>query len=307
MKKMAEQNSKHKQEDNRKKLEIAKLQKEHRKQENNLRTLKAKMEAKEQILKRKTEEVTSLRRSQRSTQSKKLYFQPKDAIQSWNKLSKALDRAAKNRHILLQFEQELERLMNERDSLTQTLTNLKNMNNCTNYELEVEEDSIQSNLNYVQESIRNIQDTIMEFEDSKDLEVSNDANSQTIVNNIKCLDEAKYILQRMSTFVIKLTCNLIGIENRLYDHITLYQESQQENLIQRQLLQHFLAQNSSEKITDLFDSITATVSMASNNDLIGSQRSLKSNETYDIPLLDDFVSSSDHAIGVPSTALINEM
>lgn len=305
---MTEQNSKHRQEENRNRLEIAKLQKEHRKQESNLKTLKAKMEVQDQILKRKTEEVTSLRRSQRSSQNRKndkVYFDPKVAIQRYNKLSKALDRAANNRHILLQFEQELERLITERDSLTQAMINLKNMNNSVNNEFDIEEDSIQANLNYVEESIQNIQHTIMEFEDPKDLEVNNDLNSQCIINSIKSLDEAKYILKRMAALIIQLSCNSILTENRLYDHITLYQESQQENLIQRQLLQHFLGQNSSEKINDLFDSITATVSKNSDNDFIGSQKSLKSNETYDIPQYNEFVSSNHHS--ELATTLCNDM
>ncbi|KAM7362467.1 kinesin-like protein 31E isoform 1-T4 [Cochliomyia hominivorax] len=302
MKTIAEQSNRHRLEDNRKKREIAQLQKEQRKQENTVKTLKAKMEAKDQILKRKTEEVTSLRRSQRSIRSSlrsqksdKELFDPHSAVENWNNLVKALDKAARNRHMLLQFEQELERLINERNSLTQTLADIKDTVVLReNHELDNEEDSIRSNLNYVQESIKNIQQTIMELDDSKEVEINNISSIQNLINNIKNLEEAKYLLQRLSSYSIKLSCSLVIMEGRLSEHVALLQDAQQENFIQQQLLQHFLAQNSSEKMTDLFESITASVSKHSKNNMSDSLVSLKSNETYDIPLTESTLMNSSH-------------
>ncbi|XP_037825943.1 kinesin-like protein KIF21A, partial [Lucilia sericata] len=309
IKTIAEQSNRHKLEENRKKREIAQLQKEHRKQENAVRSLKAKMEAKDQILKRKTEEVSSLRRSQRSIQSSfrmnkkdKELFDAHNALQNWSNLSRALDKAARNRHMLLQFEQELERLINERNTLTQTLSNISQNN-----ELENEVDSVQSNLNYIQECIKTIQQTIMELEDNKDVENYNFNNIKMIITNIKNIEEAKYLLHRLATYAIKLSCSIVIIESKLSEHITLLQDAQQENFIQQQLLQHFLAQSSSEKITDLFESITASVSKLSTNNLSDSQRSLKSNETYDIPLTDSTLIINDDIAGSSSSPILNEI
>lgn len=314
MKTIAEQSNRHRLEETRKRREIARLQKEQRKQENTVRSLKAKMEAKDQILKRKTEEVSSLRRSQRSISSsfrqkmqEKGLFDAHSALENWNSLSKALDKAARNRHMLFQFEQELERLMEERNSLKQTLSNLKHDNIKQNNELENEEDSIQSNLNYIQDSIKNIQQTIMELDDTKDVENNTYNNIQMIINNIKNIEEAKYLLQRLSTYAIKLSCNLVILECRISEHVTLLQDSQQENFIQQQLLQHFLAQNSSEKITDLFESITENLSKLSNNNLSDSQRSLKSNETYDIPIMDSTLATSDDPTCSASAPILSEI
>ncbi|XP_046812560.1 kinesin-like protein KIF21B isoform X3 [Lucilia cuprina] len=306
---IAEQSNRHKLEENLKKREIAQLQKEYRKQENAVRSLKAKMEAKDQILKRRTEEVSSLRRSQRSIQSSfrmnkkdKELFDAHNALQIWSNLSRALDKAARNQHMLLQFEQELERLINERNSLTQTLSNIRQNNGLDN-----EVDSVQSNLNYIQESIKTIQQTIMELEDTKDVENYNFNNIKMIITNIKNVEEAKYLLHRLSTYVIKLSCSIVITESKLSEHITLLQDAQQENFIQQQLLQHFLAQSSSEKITDLFESITASVSKLSTNNLSESQISLKSNETYDIPLNDRTLIINDDKAGSSSTPILNEM
>ncbi|XP_065358504.1 kinesin-like protein KIF21A [Calliphora vicina] len=314
MKTMAEQSNRHKLEENKKKREIAQLQKEHRQQENAVRSLKAKMEAKDQILKRKTEEVSSLRRSQRSIQSSfrlkkknQEQFDAHSALQSWNNLSRALDKAARNRHMLLQFEQELERLIDERNSLTQTLSNLKSITIGENNDLENEEDSVQSNLNYIQESMKNIQQTIMELDETKDVENYNSNNMQIIITNIKNIEEAKYLLQRLTTYALKLSCSLVIMEGRLTEHVTLLQDSQQENFIQQQLLQHFLAQSSSEKITDLFESITASVSKLSNTNLSDSQRSVKSNETYDIPLTSSTLITADDIACSTSTPILNEI
>lgn len=306
MKTIAEQSNRHKIEDTRKIREIAQLRKDQRRQENTVRTLKSKIETKDQILKRKTEEVSSLRRSYRSIRSSgrlkvddKVLFDAHSALKIWNNISRALERAASNRQVVLQFEHELDRLINERDSLIRTLANINTFTASQNNDLESEEDSIRSNLNYVQESIKNVQQTIMEFEDTKELQNSKINNIQTSINNIKNLEEAKYLLQKMTAYTLKLSCNLVITESRLSEHATLLQESQQESIIQQQLLQHFLSQNNSEKITDLFESLSTSVSNFANNHLSESQVSLKSNETYDIPISDgnifaDTTCSSPH-------------
>lgn len=62
---MKEAHQKHKEEESRRVREIAQLRKESRKNANTIRSLQADRLAKEQVLKRKTEEVTALRREQR--------------------------------------------------------------------------------------------------------------------------------------------------------------------------------------------------------------------------------------------------
>ena len=63
MKKITEENNRHKEMENQKTREIALLRKEARKQVNMIRSLQAQGAAKDQVLKRKTEEVRGLKLS----------------------------------------------------------------------------------------------------------------------------------------------------------------------------------------------------------------------------------------------------
>lgn len=71
MRKMTEENNRHKEAETRKVREISQLRKEARKQLNTIKSLQAQTAAKDQVLKRRTEQVTALRKGQRSNLSVK--------------------------------------------------------------------------------------------------------------------------------------------------------------------------------------------------------------------------------------------
>lgn len=309
MKKLAEQSNKYKKEDTKKLREIAQLRKEQRKQENTVRSLQAKVQAKEEILKRKNQEVFNLRRSQRSLRRRAVLpqtpatgnasvglekreinesFDVGSARKRWCDVWHAIERTASKRQMIFQFENELDRLINERSNLTHYLQ--IQLDRSQNSDFDNEEDLIRSNLEYVQQSIDDAQRMLMEMEEDNHKIMSDNkdepeiANAQTLIGNIQNTDEAKYILDHLARHAVELSCKMANVENRLAEHITRLQESQQECFVQQQLLQHFIKQNGSEKTaTDLFESLCLNVSEISEKcDLSDSQHSFKSNETYNI-------------------------
>ncbi|EDW12322.2 kinesin-like protein KIF21A isoform X1 [Drosophila mojavensis] len=293
MKKISEQTSRHREENTRKTQEIAQLRKEQRRQKNAVMTLQAKMNAKEQILKRKTEEVSALRRSQRSgnvhqranRQTASKIEQARALHHRWETLSRSVVHSARNKQLISQLETELERLVNEREQLCRELKAIQDPQHIDKAsEYSNEEDNLKTNISYIQENIEHIQKAIMEFEDVKDPANSDSNKIQHILDTISSIEEAKYLLQKLSDNAIFITCNSSMIESRLQEHEALLKEAQHESSIQQQLLQYFLSNNTNVQISDLFESMNIDDKLQlSNLNRSCSQHSLISNGTYDIP------------------------
>ncbi|XP_055382078.1 kinesin-like protein KIF21A isoform X2 [Condylostylus longicornis] len=288
IRKMNEETNRHKEEETRKSREIAQLRKESRKQQNTMKSLQAQVAAKDQILKRKTEQVTALQRRQKGGLSMKAsgrvppkseskIFNPRQARLKWENLQRTINRTARSKEVLVQLERELERLINERESLSHELANIRSRQRVhKSAELANEEDTLKANLNYVQENISHVQQSIMDCGEGKETE--NDVQTlQTIIGNIRSVDEAKFILERLTEIAIGQTCDTALTQSKLLEKEALLKEVQAESGIQHQLLQHFLIQNPTVQITDLFDTLNIK------NDFGGSNNTLNSNSTYDIP------------------------
>ncbi|KAM8715426.1 hypothetical protein ACLKA7_002474 [Drosophila subpalustris] len=292
MKKISEQCNRHKEENTRKTREIAQLRKEQRRQKNAVLTLQAKMNAKEQILKRKSEEVSALRKSQRGLTFQRMGRQAVSKIDQnrsphhrWETLSRTILHSARNKQLITQLETELERLVKEREELCRELTRIQDPENLEKAsEYSNEEDNLKTNIGYLQENIEHVQKAIMEFEDVKDPVHSDTSKIQGIFDKINTIEEAKYLLQKLSENAIYMTCNSSMIESRMQEHEALLKEAQHESSIQQQLLQYFLSNNTNVQISDLFDSLKLDDKLNINNlNRSWSQKSLISNGTYDIP------------------------
>lgn len=292
MKKISEQTNRHKEENTRKTREIAQLRKEQRRQKNAVLTLQAKMNAKEQVLKRKSEEVTALRKSQRglvfqnkARQAVLKLEQSRSPHHRWETLSRTILHSARNKQLLTQLETELERLVKEREELGRELKRIEDPQRVDKgSEYSNEEDNLKTNIGYLQENIEHVQKAIMEFEDVKDPGHNDNSKILRIFDSINTIEEAKYLLQKLSENAIYMTCNSSMIESRMQEHEALLKEAQHESSIQQQLLQYFLSNNSNVQISDLFDSLNLDDKLDLNNfNRSLSQKSLVSNGTYDIP------------------------
>lgn len=258
MRKMTDDNTRHKEEDAKRMREIAQLRKEARKQSNMIKSLQGSVAVKDQVLKRKTEEVSALRKTQKNSLSTKAQgrvaastrkekenaaYHPRQARIKWDSLQRTIGKSARSKQAVIELERELERLLQERDQLSKDLAGVKRRQKFQDTpELASEEDSIQANLNYIQENIEQVQNSIMELEEGKE-SAHEQLALQNILESLRSVDEAKFLIEKLCTNSIIQACDVGLAHTRLKEKETLLTEVQQDSSIQQQLLQHVLARN----------------------------------------------------------------
>lgn len=233
IKKMNEQMSKHKEEESRKAREIAQLRKEQRKQSNAIKSLQTQSAAKDQVLKRRIEEVAALKRDRKTNLSAKaagkvakknnlnVIYNPKQARVRWENMQRSINRAARTKQTLIELERELDRLIREREALSRDLNLVRRRRKTEETpELSSEEDTLQSSLRFIQENITQVQTSIMEIEDGKQA-TSETLSIQSILDNVKTFEEAKYLLEKLTNTSILQTCETALTQNRLVDNEAL--------------------------------------------------------------------------------------
>lgn len=277
MRKMTDENTRHKEEDARRVREIAQLRKEARKQSNMIKSLQGTMAAKDQVLKRKTEEVSALRKTHKNSLSTKAQgrvaasikknennstYHPRQARIKWDGLQRTIGKAARSKQAVIELERELERLLQERDQLSKDLAGVKRRQKFQDSpELASEEDSIQANLNYIQENIEQVQNSIMELEEGKE-SAHEQLALQNILENLRSVEEAKFLIEKLCTNSIIQACDVGLAHTRLKEKETLLMEVQQDSNIQQQLLQHVLARNPAIALSEV------TIAQSSSNGTI---------------------------------------
>lgn len=224
--------NRHKEAENRKAREIAQLRKEQRKQSSAIKSLQTQSAAKDQVLKRRIEEVAALKRDRRSNMSQKaagrlppkktpVIFNPKQARTKWETLQRTINRAARTKQTIIELEGELERLVAEREALIKDLNAIKRRQKTDDsLELASEEDTIRSSLRFVQENITQVQHSIVEIEDGKQ-STSDSQNIQNLLDNIRTFDEAKFLLEKLTSSSILQTCETALTQNQLIDNEAL--------------------------------------------------------------------------------------
>ncbi|XP_035916366.1 kinesin-like protein KIF21B isoform X4 [Anopheles stephensi] len=266
MKKIQEESNRHKEMESKKTREIAQLRKETRKHKNMIKSLQAQGAAKDQVLKRKTEEVFNLRKSQRGVMSLKAAGRVQNTasisstLQStkryktrWEELQRTIMRAARSRQAILELEIELDRVMQERDMLCRDLNNLrqrtKDNADSSLHDLVSEEDTLIANMNYLHDTIAELQKSIIQIEDGKDLS-SEHALLHTIMDNIGTVEEAKFMLQRVCSVTIGHVCEAGVAQSKLRERDALLSELQRDTSVQEQLLQYILTRAPATSTSD---------------------------------------------------------
>lgn len=259
---MTEQLSRHKEEETRRAREIAQLRKESRKQSNAIKSLQTQSAAKDQVLKRRIEEVAALKKDKKSHLSSKaagrvanktnVIFNVKTARSKWETIQRTINRAARTKQTVYELERELERLISEREALSKELNIIRRRQKTEqNADLASEEDTLRSSLKFVQENITQVQHSIMEIEDGK--QVANEPQSvQSLLDGVRTFEEAKYLLDKLAATSVLQTCETALTQNRLADSEAMLDDAKQESNMQHQLLQHVLAQNPSVAFPDSF-------------------------------------------------------
>ena len=126
--KMKEESNRHRELETKKNRELSQMKKTWRKNESRIRTLESEKKMKEVVLKRKTEEVNSLRRERRMSQQikknasvKNNKFNQRLAKSKWQTIEKRITKVALNKQAVSQMENDMERWLKEREKLSHKL------------------------------------------------------------------------------------------------------------------------------------------------------------------------------------------
>lgn len=255
MRKMTEENSRHKEAESRKAREISQLRKEARKQLNTIKSLQAQGAAKDQVLKRRTEQVTALRKGQKGNLSIRAAgrvpvkkgnnffllplwhllfsllfclvphtFSIRQARIKWESVLRTINRAARSKQAVVELERELERQLMERETLSKDLANVKRRQKTDpTPELASEEDTLAANLNYIQENITHIQHSIMELEEGRE-HTSESQILHNMMEEVNSIDEAKFLLEKLCSTAILQNCDIAFTQTRLLEREAILNE-----------------------------------------------------------------------------------
>lgn len=175
-------------------------------------------------------------------------------------MQRDINRAARSKQAVVELERELERLLQERQTLSKDLANVKRRQKTeASSELASEEDTLTANLTYIQENMTHIQHSIMELEDSRE-NISDSQVMQNIVDEVRTIEEAKYLLEKLCCAAVLQSCDIALTQNRLLEREAILDEVQQDSSIQQQLLQHVLSQNPTVNLSQSFLSSPACAS-----------------------------------------------
>ncbi|KAF5294861.1 hypothetical protein FQA39_LY00345 [Lamprigera yunnana] len=249
--KMKEESQRHKASEMRRIREIAQLKKESRKNANMIKTMEAERRIKDQVLKRKQEEVSLLRKNQMNRLSVKAsgrirqtIFSQKIAKQKWLKVEKCINNIAHSKRGIVEQEVRMEHFLEKREVLGKELEVLKARRKQA---LEKHQDTVQldsliedikENINYVQETISETQHNVMEIEETQDNNESNDI--QQIVDTMTDVDEAKYLIKKLFGMIFNQNHVVAQRDAKLKECDATLAELRQENAVKGQLLDHVL-------------------------------------------------------------------
>lgn len=206
--KMKEESQRHKQTELQRVREIAQLKKESRKNANMIKSMEAERRIKDQVLKRKQEEVSVLRKNQRGRLSIRASgrvnqkpFSERLTKQKWAKMEKAINNITLSKRGIVEQEVRMEYFLEKRETLGKELEILLERKkeaeskgrDTTQLDSYIED--VEENINYAQETINETQRNVIEIEETQD--TNETADLQQILDTVYDIEEAKYIIQKL--------------------------------------------------------------------------------------------------------------
>lgn len=263
--KMREEAQRHKENELKRNREIAQLRKESRKNANMIRTLEADKRMKEVVLRRKQEEVTALRKRDRGLSQRAAGrtivkpVNPKVLKQRWQTLERTITKQALAKQAAVETEREMERLLQEREEMGRELERLQKSKNNPRVEIvDVDEeiDNVKTKISYLQDSIAECQRDVVEMGDG-DGEFVEEAGVDSLIGNIKSVEEAQYLLQKMLTFTVEQSYVAAQKQLEVRDMESRLNQVSQESDVQHQLLEHVLRDREFLSFTNIHNSVPA--------------------------------------------------
>ena len=259
--KMKEETQKHREAEIRNNKKISQLSKQDRQKDIKIKSLEFESNRVKNLLKRKDDEIKSIKRkvnpmsdrvagriaNGRLNGRRPLPFSPVSAKNKWQKLETDINKIVLSKQNIAVHEKAMERYIHQRQQLYRTLDRAnkkyetlirlgKSENEIRVMQEEIE--AIEENLKYVNDNINELQSTIVQIEDAKDIDVN---DMSQILPQLK-IEEVKYLFDKVLALAINQSI-LATIKDEEKKQMELqYKQITDSSLIQEQLLHHVLDQ-----------------------------------------------------------------
>ncbi|XP_041367345.1 kinesin-like protein KIF21A isoform X2 [Gigantopelta aegis] len=285
MKQIKEDSEKNKQSEARRNKEIAQLRKDYLKKDHRIRNLEREKQQKEIILRRKQEEVETLRKRQKPLSSKaagrvgkydkaptipiapvgsllprrrrRNEFSPKVAKQKWDTIEKTISAVITKRQTIAHMEKDMEIWLKQREKLGKKLEKyMKKRDSYVANKKGPEEirqlndiiEAINNQVDYTQENIAECQTNIMQMEEAKDEEDNVDVG--TLITTVS-FEEAKYLLERFLQLAISRGMALAQKETEARELTAKLHHTELNNTLQQDLLKHMMVDHVELEVDNL--------------------------------------------------------
>lgn len=277
MNKMKEEASRHRVSELQSTKRIAQLTKQERLKDVRIKNLEVENSRIKQNLKRRDAEVKALKTKTKNAASRLLRQSPKVAKSKWGKIEHEINRSMLTRQQIWNYEQQMSRDIAQRQELTEHREKimLRLREARRNKDLELirdlndEIENINSNIQYLDENIRDCQSTILLLED--DLHNDGDIpNLDAVISNSDSV-EMKYLFQKILSMLINQTqqVNTLNEECRQWEF--KYRQVSDSSRIKEELLDHVLNASSNRLERDFCggstDTFIVTTNQPSANDI----------------------------------------
>ncbi|XP_052802857.1 kinesin-like protein KIF21A isoform X4 [Mya arenaria] len=275
MKQMKEDTERNKKLDARRTRELSQLKREQMKKEGLIRTLENQKKNQDMILKRKQEEVESLRKKNRPMSSQAAgrlssyprqpriaqgpistsspirrrhrgVFNARAAKNKWNAIEKNVNSVINKKQTITNIEKDMDIWLKHREKLGKKIEKyqkkketLISLGHLESKIVEVSDviASLQNQVAFAQENITECQSNIVQVEESK--EEGGGLDPATLVSAVS-LEEAKYLLEHFITMAISKGQALAGKESEVRELMAKLHQTELNNTLQQDLLKHMM-------------------------------------------------------------------
>nr|XP_009858703.1 kinesin-like protein KIF21A [Ciona intestinalis] len=252
---MKSDDKRNKEHDSRRMKEILKLKREFQKKTKEVRTLELKNHQKDLLMKRKQEEVVTLRihifilGNLNSTyvvepsssshaveildvQAKGELVLPQVVQRKWKSIQDKMNEMILQKETISRIEKQMEHLLKERERLRKNIEKIKPS---VRRALCDEQDAMQENIVYVNEQIQNCQLEIMQVEEA----MTSDSLLSQIIQNCS-LNEARFFVESFVSLTLTNSSLIVECRSRLEEMETRLQESEQSAKQAHELMRYVL-------------------------------------------------------------------
>lgn len=201
------------------------MKREARQSENRIKNLEAENRAKENVLKRKQEEVIALRRQAankvngtRPSRGKPQAVLTRIVKDRWKTLVKNIDKMVLNKQTIHTIERDMERYLLEREKLERVLDKTlrkrdkaisQGKEDCVLRDLDDEIDNLNSNIGYLQDNIMECQTNICQIEENKEVPDQQLQDVNELISGLNTVSsDAKFLIEKLLAMTVNQVCGV---------------------------------------------------------------------------------------------------